>query len=141
MKIPTRAMGPGLKFNLTPMIDVVFNLIIFFLVASHFARSEALEQVDLPAAAGARNDADPALVRVAITVDRAGSLLVGGQNVGLPELKRELAAAAAQARPADVEVRLRVDRGVPWSQLGPVLSECAAAGLTRVRFAAIPETE
>jgi biopolymer transport protein ExbD len=66
---------------------------------------------------------------------------VGGQNVGLPELKRELAAAAAQARPADVEVRLRVDRGVPWSQLEPVLSECAAAGLTRVRFAAIPETE
>ncbi|MFM7159631.1 MAG: ExbD/TolR family protein [Planctomycetaceae bacterium] len=141
MRIPTRAMGPGLKFNLTPMIDVVFNLIIFFLVASHFARSEALEPVDLPAAAGARTETAPALVRVAITLDRSGSLVVGGQSMELPELKRELTAAAAQTLPADIEVRLRVDRGVPWSQLEPVLVECAAAGLTRVRFAAIPETE
>ena len=41
MKIPGRSRGGSLKFNITPMIDVVFNLIIFFLVASHYARSEA----------------------------------------------------------------------------------------------------
>jgi len=48
MKIPGRVRGAGLKFNLTPMIDVVFNLIIFFLVASHYSRSEAVVDLELP---------------------------------------------------------------------------------------------
>lgn len=50
MRVPTRRRDTGLKFDITPLIDIVFNLVIFFLVATHFVSSEARETVDLPAA-------------------------------------------------------------------------------------------
>ncbi|MCA9048548.1 MAG: biopolymer transporter ExbD, partial [Planctomycetaceae bacterium] len=40
VRIPSKVSRSELQFNITPLIDVVFLLIIFFLVASHFARSE-----------------------------------------------------------------------------------------------------
>ena len=40
MRIPRSQSRSGFGFNMTPMIDVVFQLIIFFLVASHLTRTE-----------------------------------------------------------------------------------------------------
>ena len=48
MKIPRQARSRGLQFNITPLIDIVFLLVIFFLVATHFASSEVREPIDLP---------------------------------------------------------------------------------------------
>ncbi|MBM4074764.1 MAG: biopolymer transporter ExbD, partial [Planctomycetes bacterium] len=45
MRLPSTQIQRGLTFNITPLIDVVFLLIIFFLVASHFIRNETLEPV------------------------------------------------------------------------------------------------
>ncbi len=39
---------PSLSLNLTPMIDVVFQLLIYFLVSTNFARGEQVYRVDLP---------------------------------------------------------------------------------------------
>ena len=41
MRIPTRVRQLGVSLNLTPLIDIVFLLVIFFLVASHAARTES----------------------------------------------------------------------------------------------------
>ena len=68
MKVPTRKREHGLQFNVTPLIDVVFLLIIFFLVASHFVRAENQESVDLPKATQADDQADESLNRLVVTV-------------------------------------------------------------------------
>ena len=70
----------GLRFNITPLIDVVFLLIIFFLVASHFVRSENAEPVDLPTASQAVADEEPAH-RLTVTIRKDGSLFIGGKPV------------------------------------------------------------
>ena len=56
MKIPTRTQDRGFAFNITPLIDVVFLLIIFFLVASHFIRNENVERIELPLASQGKDD-------------------------------------------------------------------------------------
>ncbi|NIL99222.1 MAG: hypothetical protein GTO62_19500, partial [Planctomycetales bacterium] len=50
MRIPLSRRRSRLEMNMTPMIDVVFLLIIFFLVSSHLARQEVQAQLDLPPA-------------------------------------------------------------------------------------------
>ncbi|MBT6848587.1 MAG: biopolymer transporter ExbD, partial [Planctomycetaceae bacterium] len=50
MQTPRYARSKETGFNMTPMIDVVFLLIIFFLVSSHLARQETQLELDLPEA-------------------------------------------------------------------------------------------
>ena len=52
MRIPARAISGDVGFNMTPMIDVVFQLIIFFLLSSHLAKQET----QLAAAAARRGE-------------------------------------------------------------------------------------
>lgn len=64
--------------NLTPLIDVVFLLLVFFMLTAHFVHQEAVI-VDLPAAAtGADVKGDEALT---VTVDADGRIAVNGQAV------------------------------------------------------------
>lgn len=54
-KSDNRKMG----VNLTPMIDVVFQLLIYFLLATNFALGEQVFRLDLPDRSGASEKADP----------------------------------------------------------------------------------
>ena len=50
MRVPLSNRRHRLEMNMTPMIDVVFLLIIFFLVSSHLQKQEAHAELDLPTA-------------------------------------------------------------------------------------------
>ena len=56
MHIPRYKPYQKLGFNMTPMIDVVFLLIIFFLVSSHLAKQETQIELALPTAVSASDD-------------------------------------------------------------------------------------
>lgn len=139
MKIPSRSRGGGLKFNITPMIDVVFNLIIFFLVASHYARSEATVDLELPKASGGEAEQESAGRRLTITLPVDGSVYLGGEPSTLAEIASRLQGSAATHGGAEVEVRIRTDRRVPFSRISPLLQECSRAGIQRLRFAVLGE--
>lgn len=133
MRLPaSHANRRGLQFNITPLIDVVFLLIIFFLVASHIVRSEAQEPVDLPDAVQVLDDAKPAL-RLTITVSVDGGLSVGGTPLDLVELERRLNALAANRQAA--EIRIRGDRQAAYRHVEPILRTCASLEITDVKFA------
>lgn len=121
------------KINLTPMIDVVMVLIIFFLIVGQLA-SDRLEPVDLPYAqtAALPEPADPVLIHV---VRRDGAVRVLSQGVeldtpGLESMLRETMALSPN-RP----VRVRADRALPYSEVKPVLDACRAAGVAAVSLA------
>ena len=72
MRVPTQRERSGLRVNITPLIDVVFLLIIFFLVASHFIRSETREPVNLPEATQGEDEESENPRRLVVTVNREG---------------------------------------------------------------------
>ncbi len=80
------------ELNLTPMIDIVFLLIIFFMVGTQFTKPEDRFQVELPTAGTVQplSQGPDALV---ISVFRDGRILLGGDAVTLPELEQRLAEA------------------------------------------------
>src|SRR4029079_420175 len=86
MRVPNRIITTDVGFNMTPMIDVVFQLIIFFLVSSHLAKQERDMPLPLPrakSAAAARVDKRP---RLTVNVLAEGTLLVGNHPLTADEL-------------------------------------------------------
>src|SRR5689334_7494890 len=92
------------QLNLTPMIDVVFNLIIFFMVGTRFAQVENKIALQVPQVKQASNLAT-APDKGAVNVYQDGSITLNGQSVTLEELTNRLAATRSQYREAGVIVR------------------------------------
>ena len=139
MRIPIRVRRLGVALDLTPLIDIVFLLVIFFLVASHTARTESTEPVELPLASEVDDGQDQVPRRLVVTVTADQVLHVGGRMVTLDQVADLLAKAAAEKQDAAYEVRIRGDRRVPFHAVEPLMIACAQAGITRIGYAVLPE--
>jgi biopolymer transport protein ExbD len=133
MRIPSHIGRSGVGINLTPMIDVVFQLIIFFLVSSHLAKQEAQMNLPLPIAESGEKTGDSGTRRLTLNVLADGRLLLAGHAVDAGELQRRLADAAISGGPS-LEVRIRGDRSVRYGFVEPLLTACARAGVWDVKF-------
>lgn len=126
--------GDSVTMNMTPLIDVVFLLIIFFLVSSHLAQQESQPDLELPQAATGDADAESTNQRLTINLRADGAIVLAGKQTSVDELQTTLAYEREHSeRP--LEVRLRADRGVPYGQVEPVLVACARSGVWDVRLA------
>jgi len=134
MQIPRYQPVRKLGFNMTPMIDVVFLLIIFFLVSSHLQKQETQQELDLPQAASADHDLDQELPRVTINVLETGELVVAGRPLSRAEVVPMLS-AVRRDKGDDVQVRIRASRSAPWSMIEPVMLSCTKSGIWNVGFA------
>ena len=118
--------------NLTPMIDVVLQMVIFFLVGTQFTRNERQFEVQLPKVTDARpltNLPDEIL----INVSRDGRFYVGRQERTPQELEAELLAAAARYK--DQAVVIRGDGEGRYQYVMTALNICHRASITNVQLA------
>jgi biopolymer transport protein ExbD len=136
MRIPTRTQDRGFAFNITPLIDVVFLLIIFFLVASHFIRNENVERIELPLASQGKDDEDSPS-RLVVTVMPSGELMHGMTAIPQEEFEQLLRFLILKHGVAATELRIRADRSVIFSKVEPLLLTAARQGVTRVRFSVL----
>ncbi|MEX0979324.1 MAG: biopolymer transporter ExbD [Pirellulales bacterium] len=117
--------------NLTPMIDVVFQLLLFFLVASKFAESERELNIVLPHASEAR----PLTTRpdvLFVNVDRQGHFVVERQTLDPQALEIKLRQASAN-NPGRQTVEIRADRQCFWEYVVQVMNLCNKAGIRDYR--------
>jgi biopolymer transport protein ExbD len=139
MRAPNSLSRGGVGFNMTPMIDVVFLLIIFFLVSSHLARQEVQLALDLPGAQTSqptREETDARRLIVNVLPD--GRAVVGGRTLD-GEALRQLIEYEARRRDVPLEVRIRADRLAPYETAEPAMIACARAGVWRVTFAVVEQ--
>ena len=123
--------GSTSVFDLTPMIDCVFQLLIFFLVATRFAEEERELDVLLPDASEARPlTSKPG--ELFINIDQQGLYYVTGKVLTLEELDRTLRAAAVN-NPGRVSVIIRADKRVVWSFVVAAMNACNKAKIRDYR--------
>ena len=134
MKFPSFSKGGEVGFNMTPMIDVVFQLIIFFLVSSHLAKQEIQLELPLPEAHSGLQEKPSEKPRLTVNVLADGTLLLGGRPLTAEELRLRLAERQEDLG-KDVEVRIRGDRATPYKHVEPVMLSCAHAGIWNVSYA------
>ena len=125
-------------FNMTPMIDVVFLLIIFFLVSSHLARQETQMQLELPVAKSGADDVEQDVPRITVNVSEDGLLWLAGRQVNRDQLVKRIENAKSKEG-AGIEVRIRSSRAVPYSTVEPIMLACTQSGVWNVKFAVYRE--
>ena len=128
---PVRRYG----FNMTPMIDVVFLLIIFFLVSSHLAKQESMIELQLPVAQAGEDDIPRDVPRITVNVKPDGQLLVRGSVVKQQQLPALLQAAREAEPDSPIEVRIRGSRHAPYSSVEPIMLSCTQAGIWDITYA------
>lgn len=122
------------EINLTPLIDVVFLLLIFFMVSTTFER-ETEVNVELPEANAAAMEAEPEAVE--ITIDAQGRYYVNRQelvNTRSETLERALRKVVAEGE--QPQVILSADRQTPHQAVITAMAVARRLGLVRITFAA-----
>ncbi len=114
---------------LTPLIDIVFLLLIFFLVATSFTRKEIDQQVTLPTVGGgaAATVAPGSLV---INIRDDATLVIDRRVVDVADLPAAVR-AWKEGHPGGRAV-LRGDGGVTYQQVMAVLGVCRAEGVEKI---------
>ena len=96
--------------NLTPLIDVIFLLLIFFLVAARLDEADREMQVPLPTAASAMPMvSEPS--ELIVNIDQAGNYFVGGKLLDAAALEQTIRQAMAD-NPTNTSVLIRAHRRV-----------------------------
>ncbi len=121
--------GESLAMNLAPMIDVVFLLLIFFMVATTFIEREKEMGVELPQAeSGVEEPAD--FDELVINLLEDGTVKVNGRPLDEDGL-RETIERVARAKP-DTPVTIRGDREVAYQRVVSVMDTCRLTGLSDI---------
>lgn len=132
MKLPhTKKDAPDI--NLTPLIDVVFLLLIFFMVSTTFER-EAELSIELPEATTEAEKRE--VEKVELAIDASGRFYVNGRqlvNKQPQTLKQAIAEAAAGN--TDIPLVISADAKTPHQSVVLVMDTARQLGLVRLRFA------
>jgi len=122
--------------DMTPLIDIVFQLIIFFMVVMTIAKVEVSDLTVPEAEQGRRLRRRP--TDVTINVRRDGRILLGGVRQNPADLARTLARRVLQG---PLRVHVRGDRDVPFASVRGVMRACRAAGIRDIVVAVLPPGE
>ncbi|MCH8006080.1 MAG: biopolymer transporter ExbD [Planctomycetes bacterium] len=126
----------GFAIELTPMIDVVFLLIIFFMTTAQFSRLTRAD-VDLPQERGEQRQT-PEEAGIVINITRNGELIVSNRSVDLRELEAIVRAQIRRAprlSPLDLKLMIRADRNAEAARLNQVVTMLTSLGVGSARLA------
>lgn len=158
-----------LAFSMTPMIDIVFQLIIFFMLVTDFMQQD-LARVWLPLASAAVEDNQPDPDRLVINIHHAppgncdelqynndGELLhpcldethwkimIKGREISLDELEKEIRLEGDKDRApsgiSDRAIMIRSDGGAPYRMVQKVFEACARTRVWKIEIGAIKPAE
>ncbi|MBL4699533.1 MAG: biopolymer transporter ExbD [Phycisphaerales bacterium] len=122
--------GAGARINVTPMIDIVMVLIVFYLLVGQLA-IDRKASIDLPLSSTGINQSqelDPIIV--GITAD--GTLSINGNKISSERFAGEI--SGMHTRDPDTPIRVRAHRDAPFGVVRPVMHKLRDAGVPRVEL-------
>jgi biopolymer transport protein ExbD len=124
----TRRSSEAVNVDLTPMIDMVFILLIFFLVTASFSKMSA---VDIERPSGSTNDLQGS-VSLVISIDAKNGVWLEGDPVDIRKLRSRV---KTLSNGEHTSVVLNADRSVSTGRLIEVLDQVRLAGVDNVAVA------
>ena len=129
----------GISVELTPIIDMVFLLLIFFMVSTTFERETQI-RVELPEATGEQLEEHPE--ELEITIDRSGVFYVNRLeviNTEIETLKKAIGKAVGDRR--DLPVIINADAKTPHQAVMTAMDAASQLGLLHMTFTANRPTD
>lgn len=152
-------VGDQLGFDMTPMIDITFQLIIFFMLTMDMSQQE-VEAVIMPTASEAKEDKEPDPDRVMVNICHADKgcpeyeggrvcrtdghwvIKMRGEVINFKQLNQKLAAAALtklnveNPNISDRPLMVRADERAPFGQVQKVMREAALNKMWKIEIGA-----
>ncbi len=129
---------PPIVLDLTPMIDVTFQLIAFFMFLMNFSQIERAEEIMLPTSAVAVPPRELPAYQIILNLVEDGSVIHDGQRIEKVDfitslLRREIGAAARQnvGNPGDISVVLRAHQDAPTGLVQELIKKCQESELEK----------
>ncbi len=119
---------------MTPMIDMVFLLLVFFMTVSTLAQADRAKKLDL--AESSQSDvpeAEDLSDRGTLSLDAEGVIYLGTEAISLGAMQRTM--KASLERNPDLRIHLRADQATPYREIKKVLKACAEVGAYEVIYA------
>ncbi len=131
MNFSSSKRRPPLALELTPLIDVVFLLLIFFMVSTTFVSDDGGLAVELPRSEN--RDLIPEGSDVALVIDADGRMRLDGEALSLDDLRRKLR-QTAESDPSTMVV-VRADKELAHGRVVEVMDLVRELGLTQFAIA------
>lgn len=121
----------GVHVDMTPMVDIMMLLIIFFIMSTTFIVHSGFN-VNLPSAAAEKQRRE----QIDVIINREGAVAVNGQTVTKPEIPAAIGRSGAD--PSTVVV-VRADKAVSHGQVVEVMDAVRKAGFAKISIAVEPK--
>ena len=135
MLLSAQEKESSVSIEMTPLIDMVFLLLIFFLVATTFKEAEREMQIALPFTDSA-GPISTTLREIIINVAEDGSIIVAGQTMSAEQLNALVNQAVKQNE--NQKVTIRGDKNTVYQNIASVLDVCKAAGIQQPYLDSVP---
>jgi len=132
MRRKRAVLDDSMGIDMTPLIDIVFILLIFFIVATSFVRESGVE-VNRPTAQSARAKEKVSMV---IGITSAGRIYIQGQQIDIRNIRGRMNRFLAEV-PGGSAV-ITADKNCPTGITIKVLDDCRLAGVRNLSVAATP---
>jgi biopolymer transport protein ExbD len=123
------------------MIDIVFLLLIFFIVASQMKEMEMEKEVTLPIADASQTKRAEGTQEILINVLEDNRVKVGGTVIETAKLAMELRRIAGEDENTVKKIVIRGDQKALYGRIMRIMAACAQANLWNVSFATFQEEE
>lgn len=131
MRLRDRRQFAKPEVMIIPMIDIMFFLLVFFMISTLYMVDLKTVGVDLPQAVHAEAQTK---VNYVVTMKKDGALWLEDKEISRGDLVRQ--AAEAQRRSGQFSVVIRADQGLDYGQVMALLDELKGAGVTHFGLAA-----
>lgn len=145
MKIKAKG-AEQIEIDYTPMIDMTFQLIAFFMILINFSEAEQDQRVQLPSSVLAKPPQAPLETPITIQMVKSGQIVMGGQlypdaNSIKPLLNNEKYVLESQDRSAaDATIIIRAHRAAKTGLVQNVVKVCQEVGFEKFTLRAKSET-
>ena len=128
--------APAAEADLTPMIDMTFQLIAFFMVLINFSQSEQNEKVTLPTSELAKPADVPLEYPIIVHLTRDDTVVISGDEVSLDALRSRLSPELNLLKldgksVADASIIIRGHKDVPGGRVQDLINKCQEIGFEK----------
>ena len=133
MRFNNAKQSRPMQLNMTSMIDIVFLLIIFFMIVSQISETNK-EQIELPALSA---ELEQQSAKMTVNINADSEVIVSGESIGTNQLQAMISQelAAVDGNTNRLFVTLRVDRNALTDRANEVMRILNGAGIPGVRVA------
>ena len=126
----------AMAVNMTPLIDVVFLIIIFFILLINFSEMH-IREINLPKADEAVESRVDEKLIIPIVAKAKDAVFLGSKKIALSDLDKAL--RARRIDPEAITVQIRADENVPYEVIREILYRLSLAKIRNIEFSTLKE--